>query len=225
MGRTYPYLNKSLADMRGEEWKDIPGFEGYYQASNLGRIRSLDRVVPHPRWGRQFVEGRVLSQSLSKNRNIKTGEPTIDLRVSLNLDGTAHYYNVRRLVYICFIDSKLDYSSDGLYIINKDGNGYNNRAGNLKAVTKSEKQKRAYRRDRIDSYLKTADRSAWPVHGGHARRKPVKQYDLNGTLIETFESVSEASRQTHFDEKAIIDVAKGKYKQWKGFKWEYANKQ
>lgn len=29
-----------------EKWKDIPGYEGFYQASNLGRIRSLDRIVP-----------------------------------------------------------------------------------------------------------------------------------------------------------------------------------
>ncbi|ABF57478.1 putative endodeoxyribonuclease [Corynebacterium phage P1201] len=30
-----------------EEWKDINGYEGYYQVSNYGRVRSLDRVVPH----------------------------------------------------------------------------------------------------------------------------------------------------------------------------------
>lgn len=30
-----------------EEWRDIPDFEGYYQASTLGRIRSVDRVIPN----------------------------------------------------------------------------------------------------------------------------------------------------------------------------------
>lgn len=225
MGRTYPYLNKSLTDLPREEWRDIPGFEGYYQASNMGRIRSLDRVVPHSRWGHQFVDGRILSQSLSKNRNIKTGEPTIDLRVSLNLDGATHYYNVRRLIYTCFVDPKLDYSSDGLYIINKDGNGYNNRANNVKAVTQSEKQKRAFQRGRIDSHLKMADRSDWPKnYGGYSRCKPVTQYDLKGKLIESFESISEASRRTAFDQKTIINVAKGRLKQWKGFKWKYGRK-
>ena len=39
-----PYQNKSLADIPGEIWKDIPGFEGYYQASTAGRIKSLDRI-------------------------------------------------------------------------------------------------------------------------------------------------------------------------------------
>ncbi len=31
--------------MPGEVWKDIPGFEGSYQASNLGRVKSLDRII------------------------------------------------------------------------------------------------------------------------------------------------------------------------------------
>jgi len=42
----YPvYLNKSSADLPGENWKDVPGFEGSYQASDLGRVRSLDRTI------------------------------------------------------------------------------------------------------------------------------------------------------------------------------------
>ncbi len=40
-----------------EHWKDIAGYEGYYQVSNLGRVRSLDRdIVPHGKNSALMVE-------------------------------------------------------------------------------------------------------------------------------------------------------------------------
>ena len=39
------YENLSLEDMEGEVWKDVVGYEGLYQVSNLGRVKSLDRYV------------------------------------------------------------------------------------------------------------------------------------------------------------------------------------
>jgi hypothetical protein len=32
------YLNKSISDLPGESWKDVPGFEGFYRASDQGRV-------------------------------------------------------------------------------------------------------------------------------------------------------------------------------------------
>ncbi len=69
------YKNKSLTDLSGERWKDIPGFEGYYQASTSRRIKSLYRAIPHSRLYKQFAKGQILSQSIARNKNIKTGEP------------------------------------------------------------------------------------------------------------------------------------------------------
>jgi hypothetical protein len=211
-----------LATIRGERWKDIPGFEGIYKASNFGRIKSLDRIVTHDRLGEQFVEGRILSQSVARNQNIKTGKPMIDLRVSLSRDGQQFYYNVRRLIYFTFVNRRINYQKDGLYVINKNGDGFNNRVNNLKLATKSEKQLRVFERHRQDSYLKTADRSAWPkTYGGYANRRAVKQYTLKGKLVRRYESIRDASRRTGFDEKGIIGAAKGDYAQWRGFKWKY----
>lgn len=36
--------------MENEIWKDIPGFEGLYQVSNLGRVKSLQRVITREKW-------------------------------------------------------------------------------------------------------------------------------------------------------------------------------
>ncbi|HTK19774.1 MAG TPA: NUMOD4 domain-containing protein [Mucilaginibacter sp.] len=218
-----PYQDKSLADMPGETWKDIPGFEGIYQASNSGRIKSLDRTIAHPRLYKQFVKSQILSQSVSKNQNIKTGEPTIDLRVTLTVENQSYYFNTRRLVYMTFIDPKLDYKKDKFYIINVVGDGYNNRPENLKAVTHSEKQLHAHYRGRGPvSNLKTDDRTNWKRNDNTSR--PVSQYDLKGNLLSEYKSVKEAMRQTGIWDKNIIDVAKGKYKQWNGFVWKYAKK-
>jgi hypothetical protein len=219
--KKYPYQNKTLEDMPGEIWKDIPGFEGIYQASNLGRVKSLDREIPHPRLHKQFVKGRILSQSIAYNRNIKTGDPMVDLRVSLNKDGEQYYFNTRRIIYTVFVKN-IDYDTDGLYVINADGNGFNNEVDNLKLVTKSEKSKRVFLRDRIDSYLKIADRTNWKNYGGYTRRIPVLQYSLDGEFIAQYESIKDASRKTGCGEKEIALVARGIHHKTGGFKWQYA---
>lgn len=222
MKNTSRYNGKLSRMLKGERWKDIQDFEGLYQVSNLGRVKSLDRVIPHPRLKEQFVAGRILSQSVAENKNIKTGEPMIDLRVSLSKDGHQYYFNTRRLVYSAF-RKKIDYEQDGLYVINKDGDGFNNALKNLKLVTKSEKSIRAFERDRVvESYLKTADRSTWKNYGGYTRRKPVKQYSLKGKLLAKYQSIREACRKTGCGEKEIINVARGILKQTKGYKWRYA---
>lgn len=57
-----------------EEWRDIKGYEGLYQVSNEGRVKSLDKYADN-RWGtKQFVKGKVLTniktQLNSKNNTI-----------------------------------------------------------------------------------------------------------------------------------------------------------
>ncbi|MDP9082135.1 MAG: hypothetical protein M3O71_32380 [Bacteroidota bacterium] len=47
--------------------------------------KSLDRIIDHPRIKKQFVKGQILSQSVTRNRNIFTGEPMIDLRVTISV--------------------------------------------------------------------------------------------------------------------------------------------
>ena len=77
--------------MNTEIWKDIKGYEGYYQVSNLGRIRSLDR------WGKgikKFYKGKIISQSK---------HPTGYMMVSLCKDASARTFKVHRLIAEAFI--------------------------------------------------------------------------------------------------------------------------
>jgi NUMOD4 motif len=157
----YPYENILINTLRGKTWKDIAGYEGYYQVSNLGRVKSLDRIIPHPRLHQQFVKGRVLKQKIIKDFNKIAGDAMISLQVALSLERTTHYFNVRRLVFATF-GEKMDFQQDGLYVINKDGDGYNNRLSNLELVSKSKKQRRSIDTGRQNfEYMKTVDRSLW----------------------------------------------------------------
>ena len=67
--------------------------------------------------------------------------------------------------------------------------------------------------------MQTADRSNWKKN--YPASKPIAQYDLEGNLVQCYPSIKEAARQIHLEEKAIIQVAKGMYKQWKGFVFQY----
>ena len=72
-----------------ETWKPIPEYEGLYEVSDMGRVRSLDRVVKHARYGPQALKGRILS--------LRTGGDGY-LMVSLYKDGESKTTKVHKLV-------------------------------------------------------------------------------------------------------------------------------
>ncbi len=215
-----PHEDLSLNNRKGEKWKDVVGYEGYYQVSNLGRVKSLDRIVPHPRLHSQTIIGKILKQKTVKDINKHKSDAMISMQVALSVDGKTYYKNVRRLVYIAFV-KQLNYDKDGLYVINKDGNGYNNRLSNLIVVTKSQKQQRSIRTGRQSfEYLKQVDRSKWKKN--YSRRKPINQYSLRGRLIRKYKSIEYAHKITGFDHKGISNAAKGLYNGiWRGFLWKF----
>lgn len=204
----------------GEKWKPVKDLEGYYEVSNLGRVRSLDRVVEHPRLYKQTVYGRILRQKVVKNVNkICPADPTIDLRVSLSKFGKTSTVNVRRIVFEAF-HYETDFARDGTIIAHKDGNGFNCRPGNLIERTISDKVKQSFRSGRVVNFLATADRTNWDKSWLVKRRKPVRQLK-DGREVKSYASITEASRVTGFGEKEIIQAAKGARTHYAGFTWEY----
>lgn len=218
-GDIYPYHQRDLADLPGELWRGVIGFETDYEVSNLGRVCSLARFVPHRHGKPVWVERRILAQTHRFDKNERTGEPSVALRVALSREGIRHDLTVRRLVYAAFVQSEL---GPGL-VINRDGNGWNNRVENLQLVTNSEKGKRVIDRGRDTSTLATADRSNWPkTYGGYSRCKPVARCDrATGATVEEYPSIAEAVRRTGWDEKSIILAAKGRWSHYQGFIWKY----
>ena len=118
-----------------EIWKDVVGYEGYYQVSNLGRVRSLDRIVSN---GRK-IKGKILST--------KVNTPPYYPRVSLSVNGKMKLVQVHRLVAQAFV-----YNPDPEHktqVGHKDESRTNNRADNLEWVTPKENSNMPLHRERV----------------------------------------------------------------------------
>lgn len=125
-----------------ESWLDIDGFEGLYQVSNLGRVRSLDRGMyvsqrryKEPRWTNR--KGKILNTYLDGK-----GYPM----VRLCKNGKASTINIHRLVCIAFIPNP-----DSKPAVNHiDSNPLNNQVTNLEWCTIQENNAHAVRSGRLN---------------------------------------------------------------------------
>lgn len=107
-----------------EEWRNIPGYEGKYQVSNLGNVKSLPRTRKSKAGSISEVKGRILKQNTDKDGY---------KNVALCMDGRLKYFRVHRLVAAAFIPNP-----DNLPMINhKDENPANNCVENLEWCTNS----------------------------------------------------------------------------------------
>lgn len=153
-----------------EIWKDIKGYEGMYQCSNLGRIQSLDRYVYEHTGKRQFRKGQIMKQRLNPNGY---------LQVPLNKNGKRKMLSVHIVVAQAFF-----VPNNSADIVNhKDGNKQNNKANNLEWISYSENNKHAY---------SNLNRKIVRVGG---KRKPITIKDANDKVLYKFSSISEASKK------------------------------
>lgn len=214
------HLDTSPGNRRGERWKDIPGFEGSFQASNYGRIRSLDRIVPHKRCEMQFVKGRILKPNIKKHYNNFLDDYVVILQATLMLENVRYEYSVRRLIYAAFRKKVFRLESPKM-IISVDGNGYNNHLSNLRMVNNSERMKIITQRKRAPKRGKVAPGTI--IRPTFNLWKPVHRCNSNGKIIETFPCIAYAAKSGYL-EKGIGEAAKGRKPFYKGFKWKYAGR-
>lgn len=120
-----------------EAWKAIVGFEGLYEVSDQGRVRSLDRIVPHGVRGTKRLRGRV--RSLAPDSG---GYPS----VTLYLAGKGTTVGVHRLVAQSFLAP-----SDLPEVNHKDARKDNNSVGNLEWVTGSDNMEHARQLGRLSA--------------------------------------------------------------------------
>lgn len=131
----------------GEIWKDIPGYEGRYQASTMGRIRSLDRMVRGVCHftGKEFYR-KVKGQILRPGRFCKCGH------VSVVLGHGAIGSPVHQLVMKTFVGEP----PEGMEVLHENGDPTDNRLENLRYGTRTEnildvfRQGKAWRKLSVD---------------------------------------------------------------------------
>lgn len=110
--------------MSTENWRAVPGYEGAYEVSDHGRVRSLDRIVPG-RWGSQMKRGRVLRPNRDRDGYAV---------VALSSNGIARTTKVHHLVLITFVGPR----PIGLEALHNDGDLSNNTPANLAWGTSSQ---------------------------------------------------------------------------------------
>lgn len=106
--------------MNMENWRPVRGYEGLYEISDKGRVRSLPR------------NGTVLRKRILKPHLLKSGY----WQVELSMDNKMHGYRVHRLVAAAFIPNP----ENKLQVNHIDGDKENNCVENLEWVTRSENQ-------------------------------------------------------------------------------------
>lgn len=175
-----------------EIWKDIEGYEGEYQISNLGRVKSLPKKCFNGK-GYFIKAGRIL-------------KPIQDKKGYLNVWLRKNIFKVHRLVAMTFIPNP-----DNLPQVNhKDGNKTNNKVINLEWVTDGENLLHAYR---------VLGRKSKRGKEHHHSRGVLQIKD--GEVIASFDTLNDASRATGINHSGISLCCSGKIKQFKGFVWRY----
>lgn len=197
-----------------EIWKPVKGFEKYYEVSNMGNVRSIDRVVKR---GRFYVkrESRLLSVNISNGTHGY-------VFLNLNLNGKAYPKRVHRLVAEAFIPNPDNRPCvDHINTIRSD-----NRVENLRWVTYKENANNpiTYRKCLQNTYTKDATRKALDTRknkGGKKAPKTVYQFEKKGNFIGEYYSCAEAARKTGIDHSSIIDVCNGKAMTAGGYFWGF----
>lgn len=199
-----------------EIWKDIKGFEGKYQVSNLGNVLSLN------------YGNRGYSRLLVPKCNNK-GRLWVELR-----GGPRKYVLVHTLVAEAFIPNPNGYTQ----INHKDENPKNNDVRNLEWCTQAYNNK--YSRDRHPEYsIENIRKAPYPVgeewyrihaccdkkriyESKYKHTPEVIQRDRNGCIVRRWDSLYTAYRGVNGSPTSIKECCEGKRRTAYGYKWQYA---
>ena len=185
--KTAFYLLTLKQKSMDEIWKDIKGYEGFYQVSNLGRVRSLDCVIIRVNGRTMTRKGALISHKINTQ-----GYPT----VRLHIKGKYQNIPLHRLIAEAFIPNpenkpcvdhintiRIDYSIDNLRWVTYKENSNN-------PITHKRNKQNSSSKEAIAKKLSTLVRNK----AKNAPRK-VYQFSKDGTFIAEHESASEAGRK------------------------------
>lgn len=185
-----------------EEWRDIKGYEGLYQISNYGRIKSYDRVIKQKNNSTAIKKGRILHLSCDGNY--------LFIRL-IDSNSVGKNHKVHRLVAFAFPDICGEWF-EGAVCNHKNEIKTDNRALNIEWCSQSFNVNYGTRNQRASEKNKNGSCS-----------KTILQYSLDEEFIKEWPSVSEIQRTLNYSRSFICQVCKNKVKQAYGFKWRYKN--
>ena len=180
-----------------EVWKDVPGYEGLYQASNLGNVRSLDRTVAGKLNSVRKIYGKILSG---------TDDGRGYLKVAFQTNGreTRKLLKVHKIIALTFLEKT---SIENPEVNHIDGNKINNNISNLEWSTPKNNVQHAIKN-------KLQDRSM----GSKKTKVALIENDI---IIKKFNSIAEANMIIKKKKKGsgISDVINNRVKTYKNTQW------
>ena len=214
------WKNLSLEDMEGEIWKDIEGYEGLYQVSNMGRIKSLEKTCNSYNGKSEFcrtVKERIRAQTFTSGNYLHT---------CLSKNGIHKTQRIHRLVAKAFLDNPLNKETvDHINTIRTD-----NRVCNLKWATQSEQ----FTDNEISKERMRISRSENGKKAAKERQKlmveALKRKVRCITTGKEFKSITEAAKYYNAPRCHIGPCCMGKCKtagklpDGTRLKWEYVDK-
>ena len=186
-----------------ETWKDISGYEGFYQISNLGKVKALPREKNN-----QYSNKEIILKQSNDNKGY--------LQVVLNKEGKRKGFKVHRLVAEAFLN-KNNFKSmkqENRKKINinklevnhiKENEKHNNSVNNLEWCTKLYNCNYGNRNKKV------------------AHFKKINQYDLNNNFIKQWNSIKEANEITNICRASISSCLRKITKQAGGYIWRYCD--
>lgn len=176
-----------------EIWKDVKNYEGYYQVSNFGNVRSVDRIVISSNGKSYPLKGKILKMEKGVNGYL--------FRI-LCKNGKTENALIHRLVAEAFIQNLNNLPE----VNHKDENKANNCVENLEWCSRLYNMRYGTATQRRVKKLS----------------KPVLQLDTNtGQVISEYPSTAEAARQLNIHQGNISNCCIGKQKTAYGYKWRY----
>lgn len=181
--------------MRGEIWKPVVGFEGYYEVSDRGRVRGTERTVI------ANIKGRPIPRKIPQRPRQAQNRGNGYRFVALCKDGRKVMKSVHRLVAEAFIPNPDDLPE----VNHKDEDKANNSVENLEWCT----------RQYNDSYGTGKKRAA------DKRAIPIVALSNDGTVVARFRSGADAEQMTGICRGDISSCIHGKAKSAGGYRWLY----
>ena len=188
-----------------EEWKDIEEYEGMYQVSNYGNVKSLARQRRNSK-GVYMQKEKLLSLT-----NTSTGYK----KVELVKNGKKKSYKVHRLVAMAFIDNP----ENKPQVNHIDGNKTNNHVDNLEWVTSSENSIHAYKTGLNPNKKELNETVVVAMYvNGTSKENIAKEFGVSNLVIKrilkenavTLRTQSEAKNQYHLDNINLEEELKTK---------------
>jgi len=221
--KKYPYQNIELKNIKGERWKDIPGFEMYFKVSNYGRIKRLEYELEYSD-GRLYIKPeKIIKPVLMKIPNRFKNDTIYFLRTTITLYKQKYNFSLARLVYQCF-KKPIKLNDESVVILTKDGNGLNITPSNLIKASLSEKQQRIFDLNRREPLVVDKEaRKRGIAKSKLVNNKQVTQYTMQGKKIKTYPSIAVAAEKIRISHSHISNRARGNEYSAGGFIWRFGN--